>query len=185
MDTATFLNTVQQRLHPEPYSCRLDPKGSPFDVILWRRRARLADDVLGVMEFKADSEPRAQIEAARQDIASRMGSACFTREVVLHVLVHGREPSWRSAQTAMAADRLGFRGVMIQSVHFLDTDTIRIAHSISAWGPVKFAKRGHVLLREIEGLLRPMPAQLPASAPAPAPAPESAPSDSSARRTES
>jgi hypothetical protein len=157
MDTVTFLNTVQQRLHPEPYSCRLDPKGSPFDLILWRRRARLADDVLGVMEFRPDCEPRAQIEACRQDLAARFGSSCFTREVVLHLLVHGRERAWREAITAMGADRLGFRGVMIQSVHFLDVDTARVAHSVSAWGPVKYAKRPDALLREIEGLLRPMP----------------------------
>ena len=158
MDTATFLNTVLQRLHPEPYSCRLDPKGSPFDLILWRRRARLADDVLGVIEFRPDSEPRAQIEAARQDVLSRFGSGCFTREVVLHLLVHGREAAWRGAVAAMGADRLGFRGVMIQSVHFVDSDTRRITHSTSKWGPVKYALRGDVLVREIEGLLLPQSA---------------------------
>ncbi len=154
MDTSTFLNTVQQRLHPEPYSCCLDPKGSPFDLILWRRRARLAHDVLGVIEFRPDSEPRAQIEAARQDVLARFGTACFTHEVVLHVLVHGREPVWRRAMGEMCADRLGFRGVMIQSVHFMDSDTHRVEHSISAWGPVKYALRGHVLVRELESLLR-------------------------------
>jgi len=154
MDPTTFLNTAQQRLHPEPYSCRLDAQGSPFDLILWRRRARFADDVLGVLEFHPDSEPRAQIEAARQDIVSRFSSVCFTREVVLHLLVHGREPAWRAAQTAMAADRLGFRGVMIQSVHFVDPETHRVAHSISAWGPVKYALRGHALVEQIEGLLQ-------------------------------
>ncbi|HTE05105.1 MAG TPA: hypothetical protein VK824_02835 [Planctomycetota bacterium] len=155
MDPKTFLNTAQLRLHPEPYSCKLDPHGSPFDLILWRRRARFADDVLGVLEFHPDSEPRAQIEAARADIASRFRSVCFTREVVLHLLVHGREPAWRGAQPAMVADRLGFRGVMIQSVHFVDPETLRFAHSVSAWGPVKYALRGHVLLEQIEGLLQP------------------------------
>ncbi len=155
MDPKSFLNTALSRLHPEPYSCQLDPVGSPFDLILWRRRARFADDVLGVIEFHPEAEPRAQIEAARQDIVSRLGAACFTREVVLHLLVHGREPAWRTAQTAMAADRLGFRGVMIQSVHFVDPDTLRVAHSISAWGPVKYALRGHVLVEQIEGLLQP------------------------------
>jgi hypothetical protein len=163
MDPKSFLNTALRRLHPEPYSCKLDPQGSPFDLILWRRRARFADDVLGVLLFHPHAAPRAQIEAARQDIVSRFGSVCFTREVVLHLLVHGREPAWRTAQSAMGADRLGFRGVMIQSVHFVDPETRRIAHSVSAWGPVKYALRGHVLVQQIEGLLQPrQPGALPA-----------------------
>jgi hypothetical protein len=176
MDPTTFLNTVQQRLHPEPYSCKLDPQGSPFDAILWRRRARFADDVLGVMEILPDAEPRAQIEAARADIVSRFRSVCFTREVVLHLLVHGREPTWRGALPAMVADRLGFRGVMIQSVHFVDPETQRFAHSVSAWGPVKYALRGHVLLAQIEGLVVPRQVEVPVAATSADPAPvESAP----------
>ena len=156
METQSFVQKVRERLHPNTYAGRLESSGTPFDLLLARRRSRMSHDLFGVPEFRADVAPRAQIEAARTEIARLFGSLCYRSEIVLHLLVHGPESQWRPHVDALCADRSGFRGVMIQSVHLVDPVTASSYRTISMWGPVKYTRRSAESCTELQGAIQPL-----------------------------
>ncbi len=160
MDSRTFVQKVRDRLHPETYAGRLEADGTPFDLLLARSRGRLSHDIFGVLSYRSDVAPRVQVEAARAEIARLFGTLCYRSEIVLHLLVHGPELLWRPHTAELAADRSGFRGVMIQSVHLVDPATAASYRTISMWGPVRYTRRTHATCQQLQGAIRPLFAEV-------------------------
>jgi hypothetical protein len=156
MDNRTFVLKVRERLHPNTYAGRLETSGTIFDLLLARRRNRISHDLFGVLTFRRDLSPKAQIEAARADVARLFGLLCYRSEIVLHLLIHGMEADWRPHTATLVADRSGFRGVMIQSVHLVDPVTAASYRTISMWGPVKYTRRGETASRELQTAIQPI-----------------------------
>ena len=140
MDPTAFVQAVRERLHPNPYAGLLQA-GGPFGLILARSCGRLAHDVLAVIELKSPGDAAGLVEQAREDIAARFGTLLFRREVVLHLIVHAPMETWKDALGALVPDRLGFRGVMVQSVYVVDPATGAGHKSVSKWGPFRLSRR--------------------------------------------
>ena len=155
MDATSFVQAVRERLHPNPYAGLLQA-GGPFGLILARARGRYAHDVLGVIELPEACDAAALISQAREDIAARFGSLCYRREVVLHLIVHGPIARWQDEVARLVPDRLGFRGVMVQSVYLVDPATGAGHKSVSKWGPFRLSRRGRQAADEVAESVEPL-----------------------------
>jgi hypothetical protein len=156
MDATSFVQAVRERLHPDTYPGLLQVAGSPYDLLLARNGGRLSHDIFGVIELPPGGDPRALIEAARSDVASRFGALCFRRSIVLHLLVHGPLTAWRDAIGALCADRTGFRGVMIQSVYVVDPVSGAGHKSSSRWGVLRYSKHGERTAAQVRTIVEPL-----------------------------
>jgi hypothetical protein len=165
MPTPTFADTVRERLHPGLYPGLLQCDGSPYELLLARSRGPLANDAFGVLALARGQDARALVEAARDDIEARFGALCFRRQIVLHLLVHGPIEAWRDAGAALCADRTGFRGVMIQSIYVVDSETGASHKSVSRWGALRYTRGSAQGAGEVHVAVGPLLAtRVPASA---------------------
>jgi hypothetical protein len=151
MQAADFVQAVRERLNPSVYPGLLQVRGSPFDLLLVRSRGRMAHDVFGVLHLQPGQDPRTLIETARADVAARFGALCYRHSMVLHLLVHGPIDTWQNAIGHLCADRTGFRGVMVQSVHTLDPATGASHRSVSSWGLLRYSRPCAASAQQVQG----------------------------------
>ena len=151
MQSSDFVQAVREHLHPTLYPGLLQTRGSPFELMLVRNRGRMAHDIFGVLPLAPGQDPRVLVEAARADVAARFGRLCYRRAIVLHLLVHGPIETWHDAVGALCADRTGFRGVMVQSIHTADPTNGASHTSVSSWGLLRYSRDCAAAAEQVEG----------------------------------
>jgi hypothetical protein len=151
MQSSDFVQSLRERLHPTVYPGLLQTRGSPFELMLVRNRGRMAHDIFGVLALQPGQDARALVESARADVAARFGRLCFRRAIVLHLLVHGPIETWQDNVGALCADRTGFRGVMVQSIHTADPSNGASHKSVSSWGLLRYSRDCSASAQQVEG----------------------------------
>src|SRR5262249_46369952 len=137
--------------NPSVYPGVLQTRGSPFELLLVRNRGLMAHDVFGVISLQPGQDARALVEQARADVASRFGRRCYSRAMVLHLLIQGPIEAWQDSPGALSAARPGFRGVMVQSIYPADPATGANHKSVSSWGALRYSRSSTSAAKQVEG----------------------------------
>ena len=66
-------------------------------------------------------------------------------------MLHGPEATWDAHAAHHKVDKTALRPIIMQSIHYVDTETGANDNSRTAWGPIKFGFCGKVIAK-IEGL---------------------------------